>query len=83
MDKRNIDNEMQHLRELKEVLSEEQYKYSAATIYTTYFIELFKKKHKKFNRQDVVDKVNIMLARDGLGEVSYNFFRKYDLTNFK
>lgn len=74
---------LQHLKELKEVISEKEYRFSFATIATIYVLDFYRKNNIKFNRQDLMNRVNNILIQNNVEEVSYFFFRKFDLKREK
>ena len=75
----SIDNKINHLNNVRGIINEDTFKYVAAEIYTQHYIEQSRIKNKRVGRQTIMDRVNLMLRKESLSEVSYTFFRKYKM----
>ena len=80
MDK-EFQNYYDNLNELKEVISENEYRLSFATITVYSVMNYYSKNNIKYTRQDLMQKVNRILVENNMEEFSYFFFRKFSETS--
>lgn len=72
-----VNQKLNHLKQLRDVLDGDQYRMAAATIYTNYYLNKVNSSNEKIERQTLMDRVNLMLYKHNINEVSYFFFRKF------
>lgn len=64
-----------HVNQLKDGLSEHQYRLVAATVISNYYVDRMKQTGRKLDRMSMLERVNLTLKGLGLEEVSYGFLR--------
>ncbi|WP_231398827.1 hypothetical protein [Bacillus sp. 95MFCvi2.1] len=67
------------MKEIREVIGEENFKFCSASIVANHFLELMKCKGKKVNRMQLLAGVNLMMYVLGCDQVSYGFLRKFEI----
>ncbi|WP_066256770.1 hypothetical protein [Neobacillus drentensis] len=66
-----------YLKQIREDIGEEQFRFAAAAIVANHFTDLMKCKDKKLDRMKLLDRVNLTLCDMSCSEVSYGFVRSY------
>lgn len=79
MNNTEFNQKIDNLKQLKYALDGDQYRLAAATICTQDYLNELKNSNKKFNRQRLMNRVNLMLYKHNIDEVSYGFFRKFNI----
>lgn len=73
-----LKHKLQHLEELKEYLTPNEYKFSMANIVAAECVKsVGHRKDIVFTRQQILIKVNTILKNNGVEPVSYQFIRKF------
>ncbi|MDF2606278.1 MAG: hypothetical protein K0S34_468 [Bacillales bacterium] len=67
-----------HLKQIRNEIGEEQFKFAAASIVADYYYRLMKKQGLLIDRMTMSFRVNLHLRDLGCDEVCYGFFRKYN-----
>lgn len=80
---KDYQNSIEKLQELKEFMSENEYRKSYTVITTNYVIDYYKQNNINYSRTKLMNKVNRILSENGIEEFSYFFFRKFELDNKK
>lgn len=73
----NINNIFEHVRALKEVLEEKDYKRMLAVIAATNFVTESFDNGDKFTRRDIQKHVGNVLKSEGFENYTYGFFRSW------
>lgn len=66
-----------HLTYLKEDLTEEEYRFTAAKIVVNHFLNIINGSKKTISRAELLGRVNLVLISLGLQEISYGYIRTY------
>ncbi|KZZ86227.1 hypothetical protein [Bacillus sp. SJS] len=70
--------QLQHLKELKDVMTKEEYRATAARIVATNIKEMMEERGQIRNRMEVLSLINLKLRSFGVEEVSYGFVRNVE-----
>lgn len=71
-----LNDKLQHLEELKEYLTPNEYKFSMANIVATAYIKSMQNEDERVTRTQILTRVNEILGINGVEPVSYQFIRK-------
>ncbi|MED0667742.1 hypothetical protein P4T04_15560 [Bacillus badius] len=71
-----IGDKLNHLKEIKDYLAEETFKYVVAELTAKHFTNLFIDRGLKVNKRRVLERTNLVLRNLGVEEVSYGFVRR-------
>lgn len=74
---RDMSEKLSYLKTIRREIGEEQFKFAAASITATHYIESMKQNGKRMNRMQILIKVNTVLQGLGCEEISYGFLRKF------
>lgn len=73
-----LNDKLQHLEEIKEYLTPNEYKFSMASIAATEYAKLvLHQRGKTISRQQILKRVNGLLKDNGISPVSYQYIRKF------
>lgn len=72
-----MNDKLFYLKQIKDDLDEETFKYVAAEVTVKYYINSFISRGLKINRAKVMDRTNLALKSLGVEEVSYGYIRKF------
>ncbi|MDK8643795.1 hypothetical protein [Niallia taxi] len=66
-----------YLKQIREDIGEEQFRFVAASIVAKHFAELMEFRGKKLDRMKLLDRINLTLCDLSCSEVSYGFVRSF------
>lgn len=72
-----MNDKLFYLKQIKDDLDEETFKFVAAEVTVKYYINSFIDRGLKINRAKVMDRANLALKSLGVDEISYGYVRKF------
>jgi hypothetical protein len=72
-----MDDKMVYLRQLKNDLDDETFRYVAAEVAIKYYTNMFIGRGLRVSKSKVLDRTNLTLKALGVDEVSYGYVRQF------